>query len=349
MPEAKFDQMTRKSHTVSLHQLRSRHHRLTGDVVHHAHTADNIRYAKSALESNRFHGLALPKQSKSAWETSFWPELRWGNQDPIRPISRYALIANPSERITKLALQKANFRDEQNHIPQHAFSCGRSSPIWKVTQSSLMARPTDHVLKLAKHKEPPNEFVNKMDRPIYAFSCGRSSPIWEVKVGSNKTIERPSTTQLSRAKATHADYKPPRQVQSAVTQSSKNYVVSEGISQLCKAKYRYPEQIRSPEWEVSSSAKTTNASNKVVELSKAKGVVDGYQAPRDVKWPVSQASLSTMASPRIQELSKPIKRETMDHVQFNPDAFIVTQNALKAKASKRLEELSEPLERLRQK
>ena len=48
---------------------------------------------------------------------------------------------------------------------------------------------------------------------------------------------------------------------------------------------------------------------------------------------------------RMSELAKPIVRDTMDHVQFNPDAFNVSEAAKKAKASSRIEELAQPITR----
>ena len=47
----------------------------------------------------------------------------------------------------------------------------------------------------------------------------------------------------------------------------------------------------------------------------------------------------------MEELSKPIIRDTMDSVQFNPDVFNVSEAAKKAKASARIEELAEPIKR----
>ena len=48
---------------------------------------------------------------------------------------------------------------------------------------------------------------------------------------------------------------------------------------------------------------------------------------------------------RLCDLSKPIVRDTMDHVQFNPDAFNVSEAAKKARASSRIEELAQPIRR----
>ena len=47
----------------------------------------------------------------------------------------------------------------------------------------------------------------------------------------------------------------------------------------------------------------------------------------------------------MNELAKPIIRDTMDHVQFNPEAFNVSETAKKAKASARIEELAQPITR----
>ncbi len=47
----------------------------------------------------------------------------------------------------------------------------------------------------------------------------------------------------------------------------------------------------------------------------------------------------------MEELAKPIIKVTMDHVQFDPDAFNVSKAATKAKASARIEELAEPIKR----
>lgn len=47
----------------------------------------------------------------------------------------------------------------------------------------------------------------------------------------------------------------------------------------------------------------------------------------------------------MNELATPIVRDTMDHVQFNPDAFKVSEAAKKARVTARIEELSQPIRR----
>ena len=67
-------------------------------------------------------------------------------------------------------------------------------------------------------------------------------------------------------------------------------------------------------------------------------------APRGLAQ-VNKAALKANASSRLDELSRPIIRATMDHVQFDPDAFLVKQTALKGRCSKRTEELAQPITR----
>ena len=86
-------------------------------------------------------------------------------------------------------------------------------------------------------------------------------------------------------------------------------------------------------------------SERLSELSKSKGVTDGYEPCRDVAWMVSGAARRAVASERLTDLAKPIVRETMDHVQFNPDAFNVSEAAKKARCSARIAELAQPVTR----
>ena len=85
--------------------------------------------------------------------------------------------------------------------------------------------------------------------------------------------------------------------------------------------------------------------SRVVELSKPKAFVEGYVPCREVAWPVHGAAKRAVASERLGELAQPVVRETMDHVQFNPDAFNVSATAKKAKCSNRVVELAQPITR----
>lgn len=62
-------------------------------------------------------------------------------------------------------------------------------------------------------------------------------------------------------------------------------------------------------------------------------------------WPVSRAARRANATPRVEELARPVVRASMDHVQFNPDAFLVKESALKGVVPKRIETLAQPIDR----
>nr|XP_006823181.1 PREDICTED: testicular haploid expressed gene protein-like [Saccoglossus kowalevskii] len=98
-------------------------------------------------------------------------------------------------------------------------------------------------------------------------------------------------------------------------------------------------------WPVSKSARHAAATSRQMELAKFKGVVDGYLPARTIQWPVTKGAKRAVPTPRMEELSRPIIRATMDHVQFNPDAFTVSEAAKKARCPPRVEELSQPIQR----
>lgn len=93
------------------------------------------------------------------------------------------------------------------------------------------------------------------------------------------------------------------------------------------------------------NAKNASASTRCLELARPKGVVDGYQLPRDVEWTVPKAAKRAVTTTRIEELAKPLIRASMDHVQFNPDAFLVKPFALKGSFPSRIDRLAKPIER----
>ncbi len=140
---------------------------------------------------------------------------------------------------------------------------------------------------------------------------------------------------------------------------------SEYIESLARPKSRPGGPFRDPQWTVPTAALQATPSDRVMDLAKPKRLADGYQLSREVVWRISTGAKNAMASNRsvnihkaiytlkkqflflfrLDDLSKPIIRDTMDHVQFNPDAFNVSEAAKKAKASARIEELSQPITR----
>ena len=58
---------------------------------------------------------------------------------------------------------------------------------------------------------------------------------------------------------------------------------------------------------------------------------------------ISAAAKRAVMSQRVSELAEANVRDTMNKVQFNPQAFVVSQAALKAHASSRIVELAQPI------
>lgn len=96
---------------------------------------------------------------------------------------------------------------------------------------------------------------------------------------------------------------------------------------------------------MSLEAKKASPSSRSLELSKHKSIPEGYIPARDVIWPVPRAARKAQATTRVEELAAPIVRASMDHVQFDPNAFIVKESALKGRCSRRVEELAQPQQR----
>lgn len=97
--------------------------------------------------------------------------------------------------------------------------------------------------------------------------------------------------------------------------------------------------------QVTPAAKNASAKARSQELARPKGTTDGYMLPKDEMWPISKAARRATASGRVGELSKPVVRASMDHVQFNPDAFVVKETALKGVIPKRVFDLANPSSR----
>ena len=96
---------------------------------------------------------------------------------------------------------------------------------------------------------------------------------------------------------------------------------------------------------MSGSAKKASPTTRLQELSRCKHMADGYKPARDVVWDVPRSAQRAVPSNRIGELAAPIVRQTMDTVQFDPNAFLVKETALKGRCSRRVEELAQPVQR----
>jgi len=106
---------------------------------------------------------------------------------------------------------------------------------------------------------------------------------------------------------------------------------------------------------VSRNARKATASPRTLELARSKPLYEGYHFNFDYgagseKLPklirvVTRNAKNALASSRTKELAVPIIRQTMDSVQFNPQAFIISRTALNAYCPPRISELAQPIVR----
>ncbi|XP_064601513.1 sperm microtubule associated protein 2-like [Liolophura sinensis] len=340
-PDAKL-QNNSQSHSARP----GRHQRSTPDPNHRlprrSRSADKVSYSDDGF--GRFQELSRPRPEKSIWWTRFGPRVTWGDQSTIEPISSAALKAEASERVRYLATPKRNHQGEDElNRPLYFYSCGRASQLLETSPTAQKAEASARVQALATPKSTHPQFTE--NRRQFEYSCGRSSVLWEVSKPAMKCGDRERTLYLARYKDVHSQYQRPREVQSVVSPATLSAKASPHTENLAQAKVRDSGQYRDPEWQVSESAKTANASSRSVELAKPKGFAEGYLFEREVQWPVSRSAKRAVATTRISQLAQPIVRASMDHVQFNPDAFLVKQNALKGTISRRVAELAQPVVR----
>jgi len=292
----------------------------------------------------RIAQLARPKISKAVWET-IEPPIVWGNQEPMKPLSKAAVLAQPSQRIGELSTPKRNFQlDHPSKCSRHYYlhSCGRSSVIWDVN-TNINTRISRRLEELSEPKKLHQAYSE--DRTSYVLSCGRSSPIMMVSEGAKKAPQRTRTSDLSKPKEFHRDYQIPREVEWPVSQAAKKAQTSARIESLATPKDRKEGPVRSPEWVVSKGARYAKAGSRVLELAQPKKLTESYRPNRDVEWRVPRSALHATATSRMNELATPIIRATMDHVQFDPLAFQVKVSALKGKVPDRVFDLSQPVSR----
>ncbi|XP_074613423.1 uncharacterized protein LOC141873340 isoform X2 [Acropora palmata] len=314
------------------------------EVIRVNHPLPDFTEATRDTGITRLIKLAKPKESKAVWMTSFWP-LIWGNQEPMRPIPRAALSANTqSGRLITLATPKKDFQHDHPikcNREQYTYSCGRESMILGVHPFALKANISDRVAQLARPKPEPEGHTEQ--RAAYIFSCGRSSPIWSVREAAKTAEEREYTLRLSLPKKAHPQYQPEREVPWPVSKTARRALSSTRVEQLSRPKTREDGPVRESAWRVSSASRRAVASARVQALAKPKQTVEGYLPCKEVEWAINRGTLRVTASERTQTLAKPIIRESMDHLQFNPDAFAVSESARKANPSQRIVELAQPL------
>ncbi|VDI62553.1 Hypothetical predicted protein [Mytilus galloprovincialis] len=303
--------------------------------------SDEVEYERIRQSGrDRYKDLSRPKEQKIEWWTNVGPNVSWGTQEMMWPVSRS--IPDATDRVKTLASPKKNFQTGQSSgRPLFYYSCGRASMVWEL--KPLQQQANVRVQELSRSKELHRD--HRENRREYLYSCGRNTPIWLVGKGAQNAEDRPRTRQLAEPKQPPKEYEGARQIETIIPKSALKGEPSERTQSLSFPKKRPEGPFRDPVWSVPVSAKNASATERCAELARSKSTPDSYQKPKDEMWPVSKAARRATATPRVDELSKPIVRASMDHVQFNPDAFLVKETALKGVVPKRIETLSRPIDR----
>ncbi|XP_051785897.1 testicular haploid expressed gene protein-like [Erpetoichthys calabaricus] len=306
-------------------------------------------FYSSASPTARFMELSKHRSCGMAWISGPCKRLEWGNQEPIWTLSQYALRAKPSKRIEILAQPKPNHLMESLQSRESfIFSCGRESSIGRIQLAALHGSPSERLEQLARPKRLSMEFEEP--RPSYVHGCGCSTPINQVNREALACHPSVRVQSLAYPKKIHPDYRIDREVETYITPAARRARGSPRLEQLACPRTRdnmlffslgRPEEVIRP---VSSAACNSTANPRTQELAKHKIVSKRYLPARDSAWLVSPGARSAAASPRTLELCKPISRQPMDLLQYNPDVFLVKEAAMRAKCSPRIQELSQPLQ-----
>ena len=98
--------------------------------------------------------------------------------------------------------------------------------------------------------------------------------------------------------------------------------------------------------QVSRAAKTLpNPPERTLKLHKEKEHAPGFLLPRDPEWDISGQALKAPPSEHCDALSTPVRRNTSEKLQMNPNAYKVKELAKQGFASSRVCELAEPITR----
>ena len=329
-------------------------------MPYEAKTQTPTGYSRARIEQ-----LAKPKVSKLEYLTGFNErQLVWGDKDSMWVLSPAALKARCGDRTKRLAKPKLDFKDHTNEVHLYTFSCGRASPLQKLfnQNQNKTYKNSDRINQLARPKTLPS-----IAGKLWTFSCGRESPIWSAipkdKDGHKVSCNRPSSSDMRMAlpKMPHKDFAPNMELRQDGRLSEKflmklkakgDGVCTERLMQLSEPKRSRRKEMdyidsRHPEKEIRPVHPTTRAyeaTDNIQNLAKPKMCTSRY-VPDRFKWPVSRAALKFKANENTNRLATPVIRPSMEHTQYDADAFRVKTSALKAVCGPRLEELATPVHR----
>lgn len=318
--------------------------------------------AEKGYSRKRIEELAAFKRSKQDPLTSFESkQLRWGDKDSMWTVSDASKRTNPSKRLQQLAQSKKDFKDHTNEVHLYTFSCGRSSPLQNIRRSQFQI--SDRIAKLAEPKRLPKINQINANGSLWTYSCGRESPIWSGR-RVDQIQDRPSKAdcRLALPKINHKKFVPNRELRQDGRLSQAWYkkflergdaICTERLDQLALPKHRTDPNIcfidsRQPEQSirpVRKGALNTTASSRLEELAQPNEKrYEGF-VPDRFRWPVSKRALKHSSSDRTTALATPVVRPSMEHTQYDPDAFFVKPAAMKAKCSERIQQMAIAIQR----
>ncbi|XP_005045034.1 PREDICTED: testicular haploid expressed gene protein-like isoform X1 [Ficedula albicollis] len=208
--------------------------------------------------------------------------------------------------------------------------------------SYIPVRPRSRIHVLA---EPKPVFCESSPR----LAWGDQETIWTLSWGALTARPSARILSLSKPKTDFSKYRC-RPVIGGRSPLAKFGYPSERLLRLAEPKKYLPAYLEkrareSPEWPVSLAAQNYNASQRILELARPKGLHPDFVPAREVPTRVSSFATSANASVRVQKLAEPLIRElTCCSRHTHPSSVISTVSRLpqKAIASPRTIELSKP-------
>lgn len=324
---------------------------------------------RKGYDKNRIQILAQPKESKQEYLTNFSrSRCVWGDRDVMWKISPAALKAQASGKMIQLSQPKKDFKDHKNEVHLYTYSCGRASPIReirKISKSNSTSWNNERIKKLAEPKHLPG---STQPGKLWTYSCGRESPIWD-KPSYSKTANRPSENdkRLALPKLPHKAFQPNRELRKdgrlpvqfiKKLKQKGDSLCTERLEMLSQPKTSKEQDARwagrkylelgRPEKSIRPVYKSCleyQASDIIENLAKPNtSRFKNYECDR-FEWPVSRKALKYKITPKIDEMATPVVRPSMEHTQYDMNAFFVKPAALKAKCTPRLQELALPTNR----
>ncbi|XP_059203365.1 sperm microtubule associated protein 2 [Centropristis striata] len=189
----------------------------------------------------------------------------------------------------------------------------------------------------------PVEKSGSTSRPA-RLPSGSPSPLWAVSVWALGAVPSDRLCLLARPRAPAAGWQPDRPVLGPLNRTTQTAVASSRICQLAQPRRRL-QVLEAPGPRTRPGPPThipCRASAHIELLATPKPDPPGFKGERSVFWPVSRAARTSVASQRLVELSGPRERRGLFE-GFDP--YLVSRAARSASPSPRIQQLCLPLPR----